>query len=91
MACDTDRALLTRLNLHNMLCLTEVSSAPVSIQASRNKPSPKSSAIFPRDQSKIHDIVNLPYLHKAIDTRDSEWGVLNILELLKDVMIEREL
>jgi hypothetical protein len=30
-------------------------------------------------------------LHKAIDTRDSEWGVLNILELLKDVMIEREL
>lgn len=90
MAGNTDRALQACLNLHNMLCLTEVSSAAVSVQASRSKPSAKSSAIFPRDQGKIHNIVDFPDLHKPVDARDSKWGVLNILKLWKDVVIKRE-
>ena len=73
-----------------MLCLSEVSSGTVGIQASRDKATSGSSAVPSGNKSEIHFVINFPNGDKPKNARHSERCASLVSKLLEQVVVEGE-
>ena len=76
---------------NNVLSLAEIGSMALSVKATRNEPSTHATSVLPRDQHEAGGSIHCLDRDEAVDDWHSEWGVLDVDELLQHLVIEGEL